>query len=494
MSFLHSFYFSFFVGGSDILDEIAKGELTLPEVVYSMHTEYGPVIILFFFHFHIVSIVDPKAAKELLMDNDFVKPFISYRGFQKVFGQRFMGYGLLSELDNAIWERHRKIFNPAFHRKYLMELMHVFNDSSDRLIQYLSLKADGKSEVNLMNAFGRLTLDVIAKCYISLVTALCEKPQMFSMVAEYLNFFFCLQAGFAMEDDMVLNDTPFTDALEMAFEAMSKQAQDIFLSMNPRYSAFKYRSKARKAIQLLRKTGGDIIRQRIEDQKQGKDLPKDILSFIIKEAIVEENFSIEEMVDEFVTFFGAGQETTANLLSFTLLCLGRYPEVLKKLLQEVDTIVGQKDTIEYDDIGKMEYLMLVLKESLRLYPPVFGTGRYIHRKIRIAGYDMPVGANVFFCNYAMNRSEDYFKNPLTFDPERFRREEDKPLYVYMPFSMGPRSCIGQQFALIEARVVIAKLLQKLSFSLVPGQKLGVKERLTLKPAGDCLNYVTHRLV
>lgn len=175
-----------------------------------------------------------------------------------------------------------------------------------------------------------------------------------------------------------------------------------------------------------------------------------------------------------------------------MLCLGQNPEALARVLSEVDTVIGRKEHIDYEDIIKLEYLSLVLKESLRLYPPVFGTGRVITKSMDVVGYNIPAGSTIFFCNYAMNRSEEYFKNPLTFDPERFRRDEDKPLYVYFPFSIGPRSCIGQQFALIESRVVLAKLLQKLNFRLVPGQNLGVRERLTLKPAGDCLNYITLR--
>lgn len=453
---------SFLFGNSEIIEAVQARQTTLPETMYDLHKKYGPVVCTFFLHEPFICVIDPKTAKELLMSTEYIKPWLSYRAFYKVFGQRFMGKGLVSEIDNSVWERHRKVLNPAFHRKYLMELMSVFNDSADRLTDYLTSKADGKTEVSLMDAFERVTLDVIAK------------------------------AAFNMEDDMILEDTAFKEAIGLSFEGMANDLQSLFGNLDPRPKTIRYRKNVRKAIQLLRNTGEDIIRKRLADQKEGKELPKDILSFIVKTAMVEENFNLVEMVDEFVTFFGAGQETTSNLLSFTMLCLGQNPEALARVLNEVDTVIGRKEHIDYEDIIKLEYLSLVLKESLRLYPPVFGTGRAITKSMDVVGYNIPAGSTIFFCNYAMNRSEEYFKNPLTFDPERFRRDEDKPLYVYFPFSIGPRSCIGQQFALIESRVVLAKLLQKLNFRLVPGQNLGVRERLTLKPAGDCLNYITLR--
>ncbi|KAJ8045974.1 Cholesterol 24-hydroxylase [Holothuria leucospilota] len=110
----------------------------------------------------------------------------------------------------------------------------------------------------------------------------------------------------------------------------------------------------------------------------------------------------------------------------------------------------------------------------------------------VCGHNIPAGSNVQMSHYIMARMEQFFKNPLTFDPERFLRDEDKPLYAYFPFSLGTRSCIGQQFALIEARVILAKLYQNYDFKLDPTQSFEILDQLTLKPKGQCMNYIYSR--
>ncbi|PIK62665.1 putative cholesterol 24-hydroxylase [Apostichopus japonicus] len=134
----------------------------------------------------------------------------------------------------------------------------------------------------------------------------------------------------------------------------------------------------------------------------------------------------------------------------------------------------------------------VFKETLRLCPPVIGTARTTPEEL-CAGHRIPAGTMVLLPAFVMSRQEQFFKDPLTFDPERFQRNEDSPLYAYFPFSMGARSCIGQQFALIEARVVLVKLFQKLHLKWVPGQKLGMLDRLTVRPSSQCLHYITERV-
>ncbi|KAJ8017742.1 Cholesterol 24-hydroxylase [Holothuria leucospilota] len=172
-------------------------------------------------------------------------------------------------------------------------------------------------------------------------------------------------------------------------------ASSPWIQMDPRKEARDYRRKVIKAITLLRDVGVRVITDRLEAMKQEKELPKDILSYVIQSAVVEENLSMEEMVDHFLTFFVAGQETTSDLLSFVLICLGKNPHVLKKLLEEVDRVIGDKEVIEYDDIIKLEYMTLVIKETLRLYPPVTGGARLISEDVDILGYKIPAGCSLF---------------------------------------------------------------------------------------------------
>nr|KAF6386447.1 cytochrome P450 family 46 subfamily A member 1 [Myotis myotis] len=215
-----------------------------------------------------------------------------------------------------------------------------------------------------------------------------------------------------------------------------------------------------------------------------EDVPADILTQILK---AEEGAQDDEvLLDNFVTFFIAGHETSANHLAFTVMELSRQPEILARLQAEVDEVIGSKRHLDYEDLGRLQYLSQVLKESLRLYPPAWGTFRLLEEDTLIDGVRVPGNTPLLFSTYVMGRMDTYFEDPLTFNPDRFGPKAPKPRFTYFPFSLGPRSCIGQQFAQMEVKVVMAKLLQRLEFRLVPGQRFGVQEQATLKPLDPVL--------
>ncbi|XP_042175115.1 cholesterol 24-hydroxylase-like [Oncorhynchus tshawytscha] len=198
------------------------------------------------------------------------------------------------------------------------------------------------------------------------------------------------------------------------------------------------------------------------------------------------------MLDNFVTFFIVGQETTANQLAFAVMELGRLPEILTKVRQEVDDVLGMKQEINFDDLGKMTYLSQVLKETLRLYPTALVTSRFISNDIVINGIPIPAGVTCVFNSYVCGRLDKFFEDPLKFDPERFHPDAAKPYYCYYPFSLGPRSCLGQSFAQVEAKVVMAKLLQRFDFSLLPGQSFDILDTGTLRPKSGVVCNIRHR--
>ncbi|KAE8287064.1 Cholesterol 24-hydroxylase [Larimichthys crocea] len=160
--------------------------------------------------------------------------------------------------------------------------------------------------------------------------------------------------------------------------------------------------------------------------------------------------------------------------------------------KEVDEVIGMKKEISYDELGQLVYLSQVLKETLRMYPTAPGTSRDVMEDIVIDGVHIPRGVNCVFSSYVNGRMEKFFKDPLTFDPDRFHPDAPKPYYCYYPFALGPRSCLGQNFAQMEAKVVMAKLLQRFDFSLVPGQSFDILDNGTLRPKSGVVCSVRHR--
>ncbi|TMS12635.1 Cholesterol 24-hydroxylase [Larimichthys crocea] len=405
----------------------------------------------------------PISGVEILMSPKYPKDKFVYGKLFYLFGQRFLGNGLVTAQDHDQWYKQRRIMDPAFSSLYLRGLMGTFNERAEKLMDKLSEVADNKTEAHMHRLFNCVTLDVIAK------------------------------VAFGVDLDLMENTTPFPQAIELCLKGMVFHVRDSFFWLNPRNRPFM--NKVREACSLLRTTGAQWIHKRKVAMQNGEDVPKDILTQIIKTAGKEESMTQEDeefMLDNFVTFFIAGQETTANQLAFCIMELARLPDVLEKVKKEVDEVIGMKQEISYDELGQLVYLSQVLKETLRMYPTAPGTSRDVMEDIVIDGVHIPRGVNCVFSSYVNGRMEKFFKDPLTFDPDRFHPDAPKPYYCYYPFALGPRSCLGQNFAQMEAKVVMAKLLQRFDFSLVPGQSFDILDNGTLRPKSGVVCSVRHR--
>ncbi|XP_038072756.1 cholesterol 24-hydroxylase-like [Patiria miniata] len=452
----------FFSGHQRIWGGFRKQNRCFDDMLLDMMRECGSVFHVFIYFVPFVIVLEADFVREMLCKNDHRKPLAFYRDLMKVCGTRFVGSGLVTQLDPIKHAKRRAMFNPAFHRKYLQSLMGQFNAGADVLVEKLSQKADGKTEVAMLDELNRATLDVIAKVAFDL--ELKREPD---------------------------GDYPLYRAMKTILKGMSASYENSFIELSPFAADRQLRREVRQAIHVIRELGRECIEGRRDAIQRGQTVPQDILTYILEETkglSAEESIPMEDMIDEFTTFFLAGQETTANLLSFTLLELGNHPDVLHRVRTEVQAVVGE-GRVEYEDINKLDYMMQVLKETLRLWPPATVTSREMSYDVTVNGFKIPAKTSVVTSTYVMARMEKYFHNPLEFDPDRFKISETRP-GSYIPFSLGSRSCIGQQFALIEARVLLAKLLQKFNFTLLPGQEHALLEDITLKPKYGCKNYIT----
>ncbi|NXN41988.1 CP46A hydroxylase, partial [Rhinoptilus africanus] len=383
------------------------------------------------------------------MSPQYPKDPLVYGRIFNLFGERLLGNGLVTVHDYEHWHRQRRIMDPAFSRSYLIGLMETFNEKAEELMEKLEEKADGKTEFSMLNMMNRVTMDIIGKVAFGLE----------------LN---------ALSDDQM----PLPHAVRMILEGMTKARIPLLKYMPGEQKLIK---ETKESVRLLRRVAKECIDQRREDIQNGKEATLDILTQILKGDALEETRDDENILDNFVTFFVAGHETTANQLSFTVMALAQHPEILERVQAEVDEVLGAKRDIGYEDLGKLTYLSQVLKESLRLYPPVPGTLRWIEKEHVVNGIRIPANTTLVFSTYIMGRMERYFKDPLTFNPDRFSKDAPKPYYCYFPFSLGPRSCIGQVFAQMEAKVVMAKLLQRFEFQLVPGQSFELLDTGSFRP-------------
>ncbi|NXC37889.1 CP46A hydroxylase, partial [Penelope pileata] len=383
------------------------------------------------------------------MSPEYPKDRLVYGRMFNLFGVRFLGNGLVTDRNYEHWHKQRKVMDPAFSRTYLVGVMETFNEKAEELMEKLEEKADGKTEFSMLTMMSRVTLDVIAK------------------------------VAFGLELNVLKDDqTPFPHAVTMIMKGLTETRIPFMQYMPGKQKMIR---EVRESVRLLRRVGRECLDQRREAIESEKEVPLDIFTHILKGDALEETRDDENILDNFITFFVAGHETTANQLSFTIMALAQHPDILERVQAEVDEVLGAKRDIEYEDLGKLKYLSQVLKESMRLYSPVPGTVRWTGKENVIEGVRIPANTMLLFSTYVMGRMERFFDDPLTFNPDRFSKDAPKPYYCYFPFSLGPRSCIGQVFAQMEAKVVMAKLLQRFEFQLVPGQSFKLLDTGTLRP-------------
>jgi cytochrome P450 len=227
-----------------------------------------------------------------------------------------------------------------------------------------------------------------------------------------------------------------------------------------------------------------LIQELIRARRASEQDAEDLLSILLM-AVDEESgarMSDRQLRDEMMTLFLAGHETTANALTWTWYLLSKHAEVEARLLEELQRVLaGRPPTVA--DLPHLPYTEMVVREALRLYPPAPGFTREPIEDVRIGGYDVPKGSLVAVITYALHRDPRFFDDPEKFDPERFAPgwEERIPRYAYLPFGGGPRVCIGNAFAMTEARLILATVAQRYELSLEPNQEVVPVQLVTVRP-------------
>jgi cytochrome P450 len=237
----------------------------------------------------------------------------------------------------------------------------------------------------------------------------------------------------------------------------------------------------RRTVERLDRTIYRIIAERRRASKPHDDLLQTLLAARDDES---GGLTDREVRDEAMTLFLAGHETTANALTWTLYLLSKHPEARTRLEAEVRSVLGGR-VPAYADLPSLPYALAVLKEAMRLYPPAYFVGRRAEREVTVGGRTLPPGTVLFLNIYGIHRSGKYFRDPERFEPERFlgAAERALPRHAFVPFGAGPRVCIGNHFALMEAHVVLATLARHVRLDVEPSYSPVPEPLITLRPRG-----------
>ncbi|NXQ49126.1 CP4B1 protein, partial [Catharus fuscescens] len=361
-------------------------------------------------------VTDPDYAKVLLGRGD-PKDNIGYKYLEP-----WIGNGLLI-LHGPKWHQHRKLLTPGFHYDVLKPYVDLMAESTNVMLdKWEKLTADGKS-VELFEHVSLMTLDSIMKC------------------------------AFSCHSDCQTNRSVLAPSNHGRNLASPDHVEPLTLSPPD------------KVIQERKES----LKDEQEFEKIQKKRHLDFLDILL--CAKDENgaaLSDEDLRAEVDTFMFEGHDTTASGISWLFYCLAMHPEHQQLCREEIQGILGDRDTIQWEDLAKMTYSTMCIKESLRLYPPVPGVSRQLSKAVTFPdGRTLPEGSVAAISIYLIHRNPEVWKDPLVFDPLRFSPENvsGRHSHAFLPFSAGMRNCIGQQFAMNEMKVALALTL--LRFELLP---------------------------
>lgn len=444
--------------------EILGGQLFLGlNKYYRMH---GPVYKLLFGPKSFLVVSDPVIIKHILKDNA-----VAYdKGVLAEILEPIMGKGLIPA-DPDTWKVRRRAIVPGFHKEWYAAMCNVFAECNEPLIAKLSDAAESGAILNMETEFNSVALDIIGKTIFNYDFGSVTKE---SPVIQAV--YTCLKEA----ESRSVAPLPYWD-LPMAKRVI------------PRLRRFT------REMDMLNDVLNDLIKNALETQNIADEdelLQRDytkmenpsLLRFLVD--MRGENTTSQQLRDDLMTMLIAGHETTAAVLTWALFEVAQQPELLQKVREEIEAVVGDR-TPTFEDIPKLQLIRLIIAESLRMYPepPLLIRRALVDDELPAgnAGFKTKVqrGADVFIAVYSLHRSAEFWENPDKFDPERFLRpyanarqadwegytpnlqtlypNEVHADYAYLPFGAGQRKCVGDQFACMEAAVTLTLVLRDFDF-------------------------------
>ncbi|KTG07947.1 cytochrome P450 [Haloprofundus marisrubri] len=352
-----------------------------------------------------------------------------------------LGEGLLMS-EGETWREQRELAQPAFNMQRIASLDETMTDYTEAMLDDWH---DGET-LNVQIEMARLTVKIIVEA-------------MF---------------GSSAGDERVQRVQEHLEPLGARFEPDPRR----FLI--PDWAPTRENREYHEAISVLE----DIIDDIVSDRRGTESDPErmDLLSILMRAQARGEQTD-KQLRDEMMTMLLAGHDTTALTLTYAWFMLSQHPEVEEKVHAELDEVLGG-DAPTARDTRKMRYTDQVLQETMRLYPPVYTLFREPLVDVKLGGYRVPEGAAVMLPQWAVHRSSRYYDNPLEFDPDRWTPAErsKRPRLSYFPFGAGPRHCIGKQFSMLEAKLILGTVAQKYSLDYVgEDDSLTLRGSLTMHP-------------
>ncbi|XP_071478584.1 cytochrome P450 3A24-like [Diadema antillarum] len=474
----------------------------VPEVFTFLAKKYGRVYGVYAPRIPMLVVGDPDMLRLIM-----VKNFSNFHNrLDFALNNRELRQALPS-LEDERWREVRNLLTPTFSAAKMRQMSNLVNKAADKLMEHIGSQQEKDGYIECKSVFGSFVMDVIGSCAFGLDVDSQANPKdpfvaharraftfdaksplvalssLFPALGEIFNFLGIVR--FIPKDVVAFfaDITKKTVALRKSAPQSNKGKSVDFLQL---------------MIDAQSSDKGKVTETKDEGDKD--DIHADIerhhdVDFHTKTLSKNVQLTDTELVGQAIIFFTAGYETTNTLLGFVFYLLSTHPEIQEKLIEEVDEMTPSRDSVGYTSIATMPYLDQVVCETLRIYPPAAVINRRCTESFTYNGMTIEPGVVIFIPVYNIHHDEKYWPDPEKFDPDRFSKaEKDKRHpFAWLPFGAGPHNCIGMRFALMEAKMAIARLLQKYRFETCPQTeippKLGDNGFLS-PPNGVSLRIVT----
>ncbi len=410
---------------------------------------YGDVVAYRLLSYEFWQLNHPEDIREILLGQAHK---VEKAPIYKQMLSKYLGNGLLNS-DGAFWRRQRSLVAPAFHHRRV-------NTYADLMVQYTLDMIEGWREqraIDIYEAMTQLTLYIVVKTLFN--------TDIRGQAAEIGDLTATLQELVSSEQNSPLR--------------------------LPDWVPTPANRAKRHSIERLHAIPLEVIRERRTSGEDHGDLLSMLLSARGENG---EAMSDEEIMYEALTIFLAGHDTTANAMTWAWYLLAQHPEVKARLHRTVDEALGGRPAT-LEDLPRLKYVEMIVKEVLRLYPPSFSVARRTLEPVTLRdGWVIPPDMNVIVSQYVVQHDARWFAEPERFDPERFSPENEEKIgkYTYFPFIYGPRVCVGNQFAMMEAILIVATIAQRYDMVLRDTQPVPMRALLTLNPAHGIEMVLTPR--
>ena len=388
----------------------------------------------------IVFVNEPDFIQEILINQ--AQHFIKERTQRRM--KILLGEGLITS-DGEVHRRQRRIAAPAFHKQRIQAYGAVMVDRA----AHMRSQWKANQPLDVASQMMHLTLQVVART--------------------------------------LFNTDVTEDVLQINEQVNVIMQLYNYLIALPRAEAYlQWPLPGLIRFRRARATLDKVVQRMIADHRRDGVDRGDLLSMLLRsrdEETDHSGMSDEQLRDEVLTIFLAGYETVANALTWTWYLLSQNPDAESRLHAEIDAVLGDERLPTLEDLPGLRYAEMVFAESMRLYPPAWAMGRQSTAEVELGPYRFRAGTYFFFSQYIIQRSAEYFPDPLRFDPNRFSPENKagRPRFAYFPFGGGGRQCIGEAFAWMEGVLMLTTIAQRWRLRFVAGQAVDVQPKITLRP-------------